>query len=232
MLHQLIFAAPKPGMSEADFQDYWVHKHAVQYASKIPQIRSYCVDTRIKLPDETTTPLFSGIAEIWLDDAAALLEALQSPELIKGARADEPNWAAFWQTVALNTETHVVLSGPAPGRDGPPIKVVALMKRKAGTSMAAFRERALQDHATTVQQVAGLRRYHQCHVPDLFSATAETPFDGVDILWFDDVPAGIAALEQIYTAEAARPALSALIELKYLHVMLTRENWIIDPSEY
>jgi hypothetical protein len=53
MIHQLIFAYPRPGMSEADFQDYWLNKHAVNFASKIPQIRKYLVDTRIALPGES-----------------------------------------------------------------------------------------------------------------------------------------------------------------------------------
>ena len=54
MIHQLIFAHPKPGMSEQEFQDYWVDVHAVQYASKIPQIRKYLIDTRIPLRPTAT----------------------------------------------------------------------------------------------------------------------------------------------------------------------------------
>ena len=66
MIHQLIFAHPRPGMSEAEFQRYWVEEHAVRYASKIPQVRRYLVDTRIALPGETGEPEWSGLAEIWL----------------------------------------------------------------------------------------------------------------------------------------------------------------------
>jgi uncharacterized protein (TIGR02118 family) len=160
MLHQLIFAAPKPGMSERDFQDYWVNKHAVQLASKIPQIRTYCVDTRIALPGETEPALFSGVVEIWLDDVAALLAALQSPELIHGARADEPNWAVFWQTIALNTETYEVLPGPPFSREGSRVKSIALVKRKPGMSVANFQCHALEVHAPKVLKLPGLRRYH------------------------------------------------------------------------
>ncbi len=43
MIHQFIFANPRPGMSVADFQDYWIQVHAVKYAAKIPQIRKYKV---------------------------------------------------------------------------------------------------------------------------------------------------------------------------------------------
>ena len=46
MIHQMIFAAPKPGMTEQEFCDYWLDVHAVKFASKIPQIRKYKIDWR------------------------------------------------------------------------------------------------------------------------------------------------------------------------------------------
>ncbi len=39
MIHQFIFAAPKPGLSAAAFTSYWINFHAVDFAAKIPQIR-------------------------------------------------------------------------------------------------------------------------------------------------------------------------------------------------
>ena len=57
MIHQLIFAAPKPGMTVAEFQDYWVDVHAVKFASKIPQIRKYLIDTTIQIDDDTNARL-------------------------------------------------------------------------------------------------------------------------------------------------------------------------------
>ena len=60
MIHQFIFAAPKPGMTESEFQDYWVNVHAVKYASKIPQIKQYSVSTR--MPMEMLTSSRSGAA--------------------------------------------------------------------------------------------------------------------------------------------------------------------------
>jgi len=36
MIHQFIFAYPKPGMSEADFQKYWVEQHAVKREQDSP----------------------------------------------------------------------------------------------------------------------------------------------------------------------------------------------------
>ena len=61
MIHQFIFAAPRPGMTEQQFQDYWVNVHAVKYASKIPQIVQYSVSTRLPFGPETEEPLWSGL---------------------------------------------------------------------------------------------------------------------------------------------------------------------------
>lgn len=119
MIHQLIFARPKPGMTEEAFQRYWLEVHAPKFASKIPQIQRYLIDTRIPFQDKGQDPLFSGIAEIWLENEKEQLESLQTKEFLQGARADEPNWAAFWATLALDTTAHVLLDGPPP-RSSPP----------------------------------------------------------------------------------------------------------------
>jgi uncharacterized protein (TIGR02118 family) len=230
MLHQFIFAAPKPGMTEAAFQEYWVHRHAVTYAAKIPGIRLYAVDTRIPGGPQPEPPLFGGCAEIWLDDAEALVNALRSPELIDGARADEPNWAAFWQTIALNTETVALLDGPPISRETLPVKVMLMLKRKPGMSLTEFRNYSLEVHGPRMKALPGLRRYHQCLTPEPFYAVAETPLDAVHLLWFDDEAAADAALtspafETAFTADAPN-----FLDTRYLHRMVVRENWIIGPD--
>lgn len=96
MTRQFIFARPKPGMSEGDFQNYWVKVHAPQYASKIPQIKRYMINLRIPMEPTPDNFPFQGVAEIWLDNERDELASLQFPEYIEGARLDEPNWAAFW----------------------------------------------------------------------------------------------------------------------------------------
>ena len=119
MIHQHIFASPKPGMTEAEFQNYWLNVHAVNYASKITQIKRYKIDTRIDWSGEVDSPIWSGIAEIWLNNEEEQLASLQSPEFLQGARLDEPNWAAFWNTLGLDTDAHPVSAPPSdnPGAD-------------------------------------------------------------------------------------------------------------------
>lgn len=229
MIHQLIFAHPKPGMSEQAFQDYWVNVHAVQFASKIPQIKKYLVDTRIPFGPEPEDPRFSGIAEIWLNDEVEQLASLQTPEFLEGARKDEPNWAAFWRTVGLDTTAHVLLEGPPQSRDGSMVKLIAMVKRREGLPLETFRRYSLGVHGPLDLKLPGLRRYYQCHVRDGAYAIGEPLLDSVAMLWFDDLEALRAAMESP-EGEASDADLPNFIEPKYEHTFVVREHWIIGPE--
>ena len=231
MIHQFIFAAPKPGMTEQQFQDYWINVHAVQYASKIPQIKQYSVSARLPLGDETGAPLWSGLADIWLENDAEQLASLQSKELIDGARRDEPNWAAFWRTVVVDTEAHILKDGGGleAVRDG--VKLVALVKRKPGMSVDEFRRYAREVHAPLDLQLPGLRRYGHYYARDGLYTVCEPPFDGVSCLWFDSPEAARAALDSDQH-KAGMADLENFLEMKYLHVFLMKEHWSIGPHGY
>lgn len=126
-------------MSETDFHDYWVNIHAKNFASKIKQIRRYMICTRVDCAGANVPPVWSGCAEIWLSNEQEQLESLQSDEFLNGARIDEPKWAAFWNTLVLDTEDKWMLEIPRKvNRDG--IKLVGLIKRRAGMPVAKFRE--------------------------------------------------------------------------------------------
>jgi uncharacterized protein (TIGR02118 family) len=229
MIHQFIFAYPRPGMTEAEFQRYWVEVHAVRYASRIPQIRRYLIDTRMPLPDETGDPLWCGVAEIWLQDEAEQIESLQSPEFLQGARLDEPNWAAFWRTLVLDTTAHVLLPGPPEAGDSTLVKLLVLSKRREGLPLADFRRYCLGAHAAKALELPGLRRYCQGHVRDGAYAIGEAVLDCVEQLWFDSVDAMQAAngsvQQNVVTADYRLFA-----EERYIHRMLVREHWIIGPE--
>ncbi|HEU5158506.1 MAG TPA: EthD family reductase [Streptosporangiaceae bacterium] len=229
MIHQLIFAAPKPGMSEEEFHRYWLDVHAVQYASKIPQIRKYMVDTRVPLGPDDNEPLWSGVAEIWLANEEEQLASLQTPEFLQGARLDEPNWAAFWQTVVLDTDAHEVLPGPPPTRQPDWVKAIVLVKRKEGLPLADFRARSLGEHAELVRNVPGLRRYLQCHTRDALYGVGEAVLDAAYQLWFDDMEALSAALESPEGKQVYEDLLT-FVEPRYIHEMAMREHWIIGPE--
>jgi uncharacterized protein (TIGR02118 family) len=225
MIHQLIFAAPKPGMTEQEFQDYWLDVHAVEYASKIPQIRKYLIDKRIPFPGEDpgTEPLWSGVAEIWLENEQDQLASLQTDEFLHGARLDEPKWAAFWRTVVLDTTAHVVREG-AGG-----VKVIVLAKRREGLPLQEFRERSLGKHAELMSEVPGLRRYLQGFTKDGYYGIGEALLDVAYQLYFDDVAAVEAALSSP-EFQRAEEDLFSIAEPRYVHRLLFTEHWVIGPQ--
>jgi uncharacterized protein (TIGR02118 family) len=229
MIHQFIFAYPRPGMTEAEFQRYWVEVHAVQYASKIPQVRKYLIDTRIALPEENSDPLWCGVAEFWLKNEKEEIESWQSPEYVEGARRDEPNWAAFWRTLALDTTTHTLRSGPEETPDSGMAKLLVLSKRREGLPLERFRSYCLDTHAAKVLELPGLRRYHQSHVRDGAYAIGEAPLDCVEQLWFDNVDAALTAQNSIQQ-DIVRADYRLFTEERYIHTMLVQEHWIIGPQ--
>jgi hypothetical protein len=231
MIHQLIFASPKPGMTESAFQEYWVNVHALQYASKIVQIRRYMVDTRVPFAGEVlgaNGPLFGGVAEIWIKEEEQLA-SLESKEFIDGARHDEPNWAAFWRTIGIDTDAHILAEGTELSRDSGMIKLLTLVKRREGVPLPVFRSYSLAVHAALALAVPGLRRYWQCHTRDSAYAIGEPMFDAVFLSWFDDLP---AAETMLAGAEYMRASddLDTFAELRYRHTMACREHWIIGPE--
>jgi uncharacterized protein (TIGR02118 family) len=229
MIHQFIFAYPRPGMTEAEFQRYWVEVHAVQYASKIPQIRRYLVATRVALPGEKGDPLWCGVGEVWLENEQEQIESLQSTEFLDGARRDEPNWAAFWRTVGLDTTAHPILSGPEEARDSGMVKLLILSKRREGLPLDRFRSYCLDTHAAKVTELPGLRRYIQGHVRDGAYAVGEAILDCVEQLWFDSVDAALTAQRSVQH-DMVRADYRLFAEERYVHTMLVQEHWIIGPQ--
>jgi uncharacterized protein (TIGR02118 family) len=225
VIHQIILAHPKPGMSEEEFQRYWVQEHAVRYAVKIPQIKRYCVDTRIPRPGDPADPLWSGVAEIWLENEEEQLASLQSPEFLEGARRDEPRWAAFWRTVVLDTDAHLLVPGQGSADEAPTTKVMILAKRREGLPLREFRERSLTGHAPVAEKIPGLRKYCQNHTRDSFYGVGEAVLDAAYQLWFDDVHAFERARETPEYQEMLHD-LGRITEPAYVHTLLLEENWI------
>jgi len=226
MIHQFILAAPKPGMTTAEFQDYWVHVHAVKFAGRIPQIRRYLIDTRIDFDGDLGSPPLphQGIAEIWLENEREQLASLQTDEFILGARADEPNWAAFWLSIVLDTTAHEILPGAAPPGG---VKITTLLKRRPGMSLADYRDASLTEYAPVANGLPGLRRHLHCHTRDGAYVFGESSFDSVEQWWFDDVAALRAALRSPYHAERVAPARATIADPRYIFSLTAQENWVL-----
>jgi hypothetical protein len=233
MIHQYIFAAPKPGMTAGEFQDYWIKFHAVNFASKIPQIKRYLIDARIPFPADFGAPSLphQGIAEIWLENEAEQLASLQTKEFLEGARADEPNWAAFWLTFVLDTTAYELVPAAVPTAKEPPgVKLTLLRKRRPGLGLAEYREASLGSYAAAVAALPGLRRHLQAHTRDGAYVFGEAQFDSVDQIWFDDPGDLAAALASDEFKTRVAPEQSAISDPRYVFSLTAREHWIIGPA--
>jgi hypothetical protein len=232
MIHQLIFAHARPDWTEEQFHHHWLNVHAVQFASRIPQILLYKVNLRINVnvPLPLFGPPFEGSAEIWVRDLDEQLASLRSPEFINGARADEPNWAAFWNTVFLPTDTVELVGGPEQQRTAWPAKLYIVMKRRAGMPLGGFRGYLLKVHGEKLARLPGLRRLEMCTVVDAMYGIGETQLDAVSLLSFDDA----GALEEAMRSEAfmrdISPDYDNFVERQYLRCFAARENWVIGPE--
>src|SRR5204862_7171623 len=113
----------------------------------VRQVRKELGEPRVARAGETGEPLWCGLAEIWLENEKEQLESLQSKEFLEGARLDEPNWAAFWRTVGLDTTAHELLPGPPQVPDSGEAKLLVLSKRREGLPLDSFRSHCLGTHA-------------------------------------------------------------------------------------
>lgn len=230
MIHQLIFAHAKPGMTEKEFQDYWLNLHAVKYASKIPQIKKYKINCRIPFGAEPADPLCQGVAEIWLSNVEEQLASLQTKEFLEGARLDEPKWAAFWRTIVMDTSAHVLVEGPPETKDSNLIKLFMLVKRKEGMPLEEFRKYSLEIHGSKVKQLPDLVRYYQCMMSDGFYGVGEAVLDAAYMLWFENTDALAKAMESSVYKQEVEPDLANFVNPKYIHTFVTDEHWIIGPE--
>jgi EthD domain len=233
MIHQYILAAPKPGMSAKEFQEYWIKVHAERYAKKIPQIRRYMIDARVPSRSDLGNPLLphQGIAEIWLTDEESQLASLQSDEFLNGARRDEPKWAAFWQTIVLDTTSHEILPGSGQLEQQPAgVKVTILNKRRPGLDLETFRKQSLGAYASAVTDLPGVQRYLQAHTRDGYYVFGEASFDRIDQVWFSDLGAAEAALASPQMRDGVQGERAALDDPKYIFSLTTTEHWIIGPT--
>lgn len=233
MIHQIIFAHARPDWSEQRFQEYWRDVHAVRYASRIPQIRLYKVCLRVPmedLPIPQFGPPFHGTAEIWVDDLEQQLASLRSPEFIDGARADEPNWAAFWNTVFLATDTHVIRDAPEDAIPPDSVKLYVTLKRREGVPLPCFREYLLKVQSEKAANLPGLLRLQQCVVLDAMYGFGETTLDAVSLFTFESEASLESALRSEIFGADVLPDFASFAEPRYLRALAVRENWIIGPE--
>jgi hypothetical protein len=218
-------------MSEAEFQDYWRYVHAIKFASKIPQIRKYKVNSRVDIPGQQREIGYSGMAEIWIANEQDQIDSLQTPEYLLGARLDEPNWAASWLTLVLDTDSHVVLEGSEGSSEVPEYKILLLIKKKRELSVDAFRASLNGHFLDKAKQLPGLTRFLIGITRDRFYVDgAEPGFDAAIHLCANSLLELKAMYSNSYIHEALYPQLAQFANPNGILSIGVRSEWIIGPE--
>jgi uncharacterized protein (TIGR02118 family) len=77
----------KPGMSLADFRKYWVDVHG-PIVCQLPGLRRYVQCHTVDAAYSYAEPKWDGVAQLWVDDLAALQKMLDSREFKEGSWPD------------------------------------------------------------------------------------------------------------------------------------------------
>jgi uncharacterized protein (TIGR02118 family) len=88
----------KPGMTLADFRDYWLGTHG-QIALKTPGLRRYVQCHTTDTVYHYCEPRWDGVAHVWFDDATAAANALSGDEFSRMMAEDTPKFAGLVQSL-------------------------------------------------------------------------------------------------------------------------------------
>jgi len=115
----------KAGLTDQQFFDYWKNIHG-PIGSRIPRLRKLVQSHRLTIPGDRRLsdrvsglvpripePQYDGMAELWFDDAEALLAARQSPEW-NASHEDETNFIDHSKVAYFVSQEHIILDRPKP----------------------------------------------------------------------------------------------------------------------
>ena len=175
----------KPGMPVEDFQAYWRGKHS-EVVKRLPNIRRYIQSHALPGGYRKGELPYDGIAEIWVDDVAAL-RAMAGTAAYDAVQADEEKFIDRSKIALILTQEHVIKDGPIP------------VPRKTGMDIETFQAYWCNVHGPIAAQIEVIRRYVQSHTLLGGYRNGRVPtVDGCAITWFESV----AAMRQSAQSEA------------------------------
>jgi uncharacterized protein (TIGR02118 family) len=107
MIKLVYCISKKPGLTDEEFFQYWEKVHG-PIGVRIPHLRRLVQSHRVNVAGDNVQPDYDGMAELWFDDAEALLAARQSHEW-KASSEDEANFIDHTNVASFVSEEHVIL---------------------------------------------------------------------------------------------------------------------------
>jgi uncharacterized protein (TIGR02118 family) len=234
VIKNLSLAKRKEGMSPEGFQEHWRVVHGA-LASKTPGLRRYIQSpVLLETYKNETQPEYDGIAELWWDSVEAFRQAQQTPQW-QAAVADSPNFLGKGSVTILTEEVPIVDALPSAREREGMVKYISYFSRKEGMSVEDFQTYWRDKHPPLALANPGIRRYVQNHVlPDQYQSGAEPPYDGVTVIWLDDMDAyraGLGRPRRPRSPDGPPPPEGAVVYFlkdARVGVILTREIIIVD----
>jgi uncharacterized protein (TIGR02118 family) len=172
----------KPGLSEAEFADYWQGIRPRPSAAFAQPARLSQSLRRPESVDESPQ-LFDAVFEVWANPAPPkdVQQALADFETIydrAGQFIDIP------KVLVLSAEENVVQMGPAHLARDRILRALWVVRRKPGMSVEAFHEHWRHTHGPMVPRTPSLVRYVQYHADPELQVAGAPEFDGVaELCW-------------------------------------------------
>jgi uncharacterized protein (TIGR02118 family) len=107
MIKLVYCISKKPGLTDEEFFQYREKVHG-PIGVRIPRLRRLVQSHRMNVAGDNVQPAYDGMAELWFDDADALLAARQSREW-KASSEDEANFIDHTNVASFVSEEHVIL---------------------------------------------------------------------------------------------------------------------------
>jgi uncharacterized protein (TIGR02118 family) len=98
---------PQAGLSREEFLRYWAQVHG-PIGARIPGLHKLVQSHALPVAGDSRPPDFDGMAELWFDDLAAVLEARQSAEW-EASTADEVNFVDPTRSAYFVSEERQIL---------------------------------------------------------------------------------------------------------------------------
>lgn len=199
MIKLMVLLKRKAGLTREEFSRRWLESGSRAGKMLRPWLRGYIQDHAVGL-EGAGEPAVDGLSELYLDDWQSL-QAMSDYFLGDAARTlrDEEDQFLDTSATAVIPVDQKFMVKPSGG-----IKVIALLKRRRGTTHQQFSRHWEDIHGPLcVRMLPWFTGYVQDHC--LAAPGAAAPYlDGLDEMWVADL-ASWQALLDFYVSEAGRP---------------------------